>query len=201
MYKVGLTGGIGAGKTLVARMFHVLGIPVYNSDIQAKKLMTNSQEVKTKIIESFGQEAYLWDGRINKDYISSIVFNQSDKLKILNGIVHPALWKDSMKWAEQQQAFPYTIHEAAILFETGGYKNMDCNILVYAPAKERIKRTMDRDKIDRQSVIARMEQQMPEDKKMELVDHVIYNDGTNSLISQVVQLHHILLEKAKNNQK
>ncbi len=197
MYKVGLTGGIGAGKTLIAQMFKVLGVPVYNSDQKAKWLMTNSAEVKQKVKEAFGDIAYLWDGQLNRDYLASVVFNQPEKLNILNSIVHPALWRDSVQWAEEQVPKPYTVHEAAILFETGGYKNMDFNILIYAPSDERIRRTMDRDKIDRQSVIARMDKQMPEEKKMELVDHIIYNDGTSSLVSQVVELHHLLLEKSR----
>lgn len=197
MFKVGLTGGIGAGKSLIAQMFKVLGVPVYNSDQKAKWLMTSSPEVKQQVKEAFGDIAYLWDGQINRDYLASVVFNQPDKLKILNSIVHPALWKDSVEWAGLQIPKPYTIHEAAILFETGGYENMDFNIMVYAPADERIRRTMDRDKVDRQSVIARMDKQMPEEKKMELVDYVIYNDGTDSLVSQVVELHHLLLEKSR----
>lgn len=197
MYKVGLTGGIGAGKTLIAQMFKVLGVPVYNSDQKAKWLMTNSTEVKQKVKEAFGDVAYLWDGQLNRDYLASVVFNQPEKLNILNSIVHPALWRDSIQWADEQAPKSYTIHEAAILFETGGYKNMDFNILIYAPSDERIRRTMDRDKIDRQSVIARMDKQMPEEKKMELVDHIIYNDGSSSLVSQVVELHHLLLEKSR----
>lgn len=197
MYKVGLTGGIGAGKSLVAQMFKVLGVPVYNSDIEAQKLMTQHPEVKAQVIEAFGEVSYLWDGQVNREYLAAVVFNQPEKLKILNSIVHPALWKDSVEWAERQAPKPYTIHEAAILFETGGYKNMDFNILIYAPADERILRTMNRDKVDRHAVIARMDKQMPEEKKMDLVDHVIYNDGSNSLITQVVELHHLLLEKSR----
>lgn len=198
MYKVGLTGGIGAGKSLVAQMFRVLGVPVYHSDVEAKKLMTQHAEVKAQVIEAFGDISYLWDGQVNREYLAAVVFNQPEKLKVLNSIVHPALWKDSVEWAERQAPKPYTIHEAAILFETGGYKNMDFNILVYAPAEERIRRTMDRDKVDRHAVIARMDKQMPEENKKDLVDYVIYNDGTNSLISQVVELHHILLEKSRH---
>ncbi len=197
MYKVGLTGGIGAGKTLIAQMFHVLGVPVYNSDYWAKWLMTKSPEVKQQVMDAFGDIAYLWDGSLNRDYLAAVVFNQPEKLNILNSIVHPALWKHSVEWATLQAPKPYTIHEAAILFETGGYKNMDFNIMIYAPADERILRTMNRDKIDRQAVIARMDKQMPEEEKMELVDHVIYNDGTDSLVSQVVELHHKLLEKSR----
>lgn len=196
MFKVGLTGGIGAGKSLISEMFKVLGVPVYNSDSKAKWLMTNSPDVKKKVKEAFGEVAYLWDGNVNRDYLASVVFNHPDKLEVLNSIVHPALWKDSIQWAESQIK-PYTLHEAAILFETGGYKNLDFNILIYAPAEERIRRTMVRDKIDRQSVIARMDKQMPEEKKMELVDHVIFNDGTKSLVSQVVELHHLLLKKSR----
>ncbi|MCO5248442.1 MAG: dephospho-CoA kinase [Chitinophagales bacterium] len=196
---VGLTGGIGAGKTLVSRMFTVLGVPVYNSDQKAKWLMTHSEDVKSKVKDIFGEIAYLWDGHLNRDYLASIVFNNPEKLNILNSIVHPVLWEDAMKWSKLHLDKPYTIHEAAILFETGGYKLMDLNMMIYAPVEQRIKRTMDRDKVDRQSVIARMDKQMPEEEKLKLVDFVIYNDNTKSLIHQVVELHQKLLEKAENN--
>ena len=200
MINVGLTGGIGAGKTLVSKMFSVLGVPVYNSDQKAKWLMTHSESVKKQIKETFGEIAYLWDGHLNRDYLASIVFNHPDKLNILNSIVHPVLWQDAMKWSQSHADKPYTIHEAAILFETGGYKLMDYNLMIFAPVEERIRRTMDRDKIDRQSVIARMDKQMPEEKKLELVDYTIYNDNTKSLIHQVVKIHNELLNIAEKKQ-
>jgi dephospho-CoA kinase len=197
MYRVGLTGGIGAGKTTVARMFEVLGVPVYYSDYRAKRLMTDEPELVQQIKDAFGENAYLWTGELNRQYLAEMVFNDPDKLKKLNGIVHPALWKDAVEWSETQEPKPYTVQEAAILFETGGYKNMDVNIMVFAPVEERIKRTMARDKIDRHAVLARMDKQMPEDEKMKLVDYIIYNDSTTGLVYQVIDLHHNLLEKAK----
>lgn len=197
MYRVGLTGGIGAGKTTVARMFEVLGVPVYYSDYRAKQLMTDEPELVQRIKDAFGENAYLWTGELNRQYLAEMVFNDPDKLKKLNSIVHPALWKDAVEWSETQQPKPYTVQEAAILFETGGYKNMDANIMVFAPVEERIKRTMARDKIDRHAVLARMDKQMPEDEKMKLVDYIIYNDSTTGLVYQVIDLHHKLLEKAK----
>ena len=197
MYRVGLTGGIGAGKTTVARMFEVLGVPVYYSDYRAKQLMTDEPELVQRIKDTFGENAYLWTGELNRQYLAEMVFNDPDKLKKLNSIVHPALWKDAVEWSETQQPKPYTVQEAAILFETGGYKNMDANIMVFAPVEERIKRTMARDKIDRHAVLARMDKQMPEDEKMKLVDYIIYNDSTTGLVYQVIDLHHKLLEKAK----
>jgi dephospho-CoA kinase len=201
MYRVGLTGGIGAGKTTVARMFEVLGVPVYYSDYRAKKLMTEKSELVARIKEVFSDAAYLWDGQLNRPYLAEVVFHNPEKLHQLNSIVHPALWKDAVEWADSKAPKPYTVQEAAILFETGGYKNMDANVMVYAPLEERIRRTMERDKIDRHAVLARMDKQMPEEKKLELVDHIIYNDGTQSLVSQVVQLHHQLIEKAENKSK
>lgn len=198
MYRVGLTGGIGAGKTTVARMFEVLGVPVYYSDYRAKRLMTDNEDLIQQIKDAFGENAYLWTGELNRQYLAEMVFNDPDKLKKLNSIVHPALWKDAVDWSEAQQPKPYTVQEAAILFETGGYKNMDANIMVFAPVEERIKRTMARDKIDRHAVLARMDKQMPEDEKMKLVDHVIYNDSSTGLVYQVIDLHHQLLEKAKH---
>jgi len=197
VFRVGLTGGIGAGKTTVARMFEVLGVPVYYSDVRAKNIMIQDEALRKQIIHAFGEASYLWDGNINREYLAAVVFNDPDKLNTINSIVHPALWRDAIHWSNQQVPKLYTIHEAAILFETGGYLNMDVNIMVYAPADERIRRTMDRDKVDRHAVVARMDKQMPEEKKMELVDYVVYNDGSHSLIAQVVQLHHQLLEKAR----
>lgn len=196
MFRVGLTGGIGAGKTTVARMFEVLGVPVYYSDYQAKKLMTEQPELREQIKNAFGDAVYLWDGQINRPYLAEIVFHNPEKLNLLNSIVHPALWADAAAWSETKVPKPYTVQEAAILFETGGYKMMDANIMVYAPLEERIRRTMARDKIDRHAVLARIDKQMPEEKKLELVDYVIYNDGTDSLVSQVVTLHHTLIEQA-----
>jgi dephospho-CoA kinase len=201
MYRVGLTGGIGAGKTTVARMFEVLGVPVYYSDFRAKKLMTEKPELVAEIKKAFGDAAYLWDGQLNRAYLAEVVFHHPDKLKRLNSIVHPALWKDAVEWSDDQAPKPYTVQEAAILFETGGYKNMDANIMVFAPVEERIRRTMERDKIDRHAVLARMDKQMPEEKKLELVDFIIFNDGTQSLVSQVVALHHRLIENAQNQKQ
>ena len=197
MYRVGLTGGIGAGKTTVARMFEVLGVPVYYSDYRAKKLMTEDARLIRQIKDAFGENAYNWNGQLNRQYLADVVFNNPEQLKLLNGIVHPALWKDAVEWSEQQSGKAYTMQEAAILFETGGYKNMNANIMVYSPFEERIKRTMARDKIDRHAVLARMDKQMPEEEKMKLVNHIIYNDQTSGLVSQVVQLHHHFIEQAK----
>lgn len=200
MFRVGLTGGIGAGKTTVAKMFEVLGVPVYYSDFKAKKLMTEKADLVQQIKAAFGNSAYLWDGSLNREYLAERVFLHPEQLHKLNSIVHPALWKDAVEWSESQAPKKYTVQEAAILFETGGYKNMDANIMVYAPMEERIKRTMSRDKIDRHAVLARIDKQMPEEEKMALVDYIIYNDGTQSLVSQVVQLHHQLIEKAQQKQ-
>lgn len=187
MLRIGLTGGIGSGKSTVARIFIVLGIPVYNADDAAKRLMTEDEELKNKIINLFGGESYT-KGVLNRRYLSSLVFNDKEKLKLLNSLVHPATIKDAIEWMKKQNA-PYTIKEAALIFESGFNKLLDFVIGVKAPLSLRIERTMQRDKVTTAQVEARIKLQMAEEEKMNLCDFIIVNDEEQMLIPQVLALH------------
>ena len=187
MLKIGLTGGIGSGKSTVAHIFEVLGIPVYYADTEAKKLMGTSEELKASITRAFGEKAYV-DGRLNREYIAAQVFNNDQKIELLNSLVHPATIKDAEEWIKIQRA-AYVIKEAALIFESGSNKNLDYVIGVQSPLELRIKRVMDRDNIPAHEVKARMNQQMDDDLKLRLCDYVIVNDEHEMVIPQVLALH------------
>ena len=189
--RVGLTGGIGSGKSTVAKIFEVLGIPVYYADAAAKRLMNEDEELKKNIIEQFGKESYT-EGKLNRSYIASLVFADKDKLELLNALTHPATIRDANAWM-QRQTSPYAIKEAALIFESGSAENLDHVIGVYAPTPLRIQRIMQRDNTTREEVLQRMNRQIDEDIKMKLCDSVIINDEQQLLIPQVLQLHEKLL--------
>jgi dephospho-CoA kinase len=194
MHKIGITGGIGSGKTSVCKIFETLGIPVYYADDRAKWLMTNNEDLKQEIIQIFGQEAYLDDGQLNRAHIGSIAFQNADKLKQLNAAVHPAVAKDGADWHYAQQDVPYTLKEAALLYEAGSYKQMDKIIVVTAPEATRIERVIKRDQTTAEAVKARIDKQMPQEEKVQRADFVIHNDGEQSLIHQVLSIHQQLLK-------
>ena len=187
MLKVGLTGGIGSGKTTVAQVFNVLGIPVFDADSAAKKIMNEDAGLKKKIIELFGEEAYEND-LLNRKFIADIVFADADKLEQLNAAVHPITIAAGNAWAERQTT-AYTIKEAALLFETAAAAHLDYIIGVFAPRDIRIQRVMQRDGVTREVVIARMYNQIDEDIKMRLCDFVITNNEMELVIPQVLALH------------
>ena len=187
--QIGITGGIGSGKTTVCNIFEYFSIPVYYADDRAKYLMTNDTDLVEAIKESFGEDAYFGDGSLNRAYLGNIVFSNPKKLKILNGLVHPAVHKDGAMWHSLQRDVPYTLNEAALMVESGGYKRMDKLIVVTAPEDLRIERVMKRDKTTAEAVRARMNNQLSEEEKVLHADHVIYNDGSHSLIEQVFIIH------------
>ena len=191
MLKIGITGGIGSGKSTVAKVFEVLSIPVYYADDAAKRLMNEDEELKEKIQLQFGNEVYK-DGKLDRKYLSEIVFNNPEKLQSLNALVHPATLKDAEKWMHQQST-AYSLKEAALIFESGAHEQLDYVIGVTAPAPLRIQRTMQRDGITREEVLARMNKQMDETIKMKLCDFVIKNDEQELLLPQVLDLHKKLL--------
>lgn len=184
MLKVGITGGIGSGKSTVARIFAELGIPVYSSDQRAKELVTEDPELKTSIENLMGTEAYLPDGTYNRPYIRSRVFQNPDELQGLNALIHPAVGKDFAAWISRQTA-PYVLKEAAIMKKTGG---LDFIIWVHSPQDLRIQRVMQRDgrsAVQVQEIIAN---QQTEEEFQSLADFVIHNDEHHPLLSQVLDL-------------
>lgn len=194
MLKIGITGGIGSGKTTVCRVFEALSIPVFNADEVAKMMMVSDRHLVEGIKEAFGEEAYFNNGELNRTFLSGIVFNDSEALQMLNDLVHPAVIQAFDEWAFRKTS-KYCLHEAAILFESGAYKSCDKSILVSAPEVLRIQRVMRRDLVNEQQVKARIDKQMPEEEKEKLADFVILNDGKTAIIPQVLELHHCFLTK------
>ncbi len=194
MLRVGITGGIGSGKSTIATIFEILGIPVYYADDAAKKLMNEDVFLKEQLIDAFGKEIYQ-NGILNRSCLSGLVFNNPEKLAQLNDIVHPATIADAEYWMQQQHSV-YVIKEAAILFESGANKYLDKVIGVFAPLELRISRVMQRDNSTQEAVIARMNKQMEEEKKMKLCDYVIINNGQELVIPQVLKIHEAFLKQA-----
>ncbi len=194
MKVLGLTGGIGSGKTTVADFFRELGVPVFIADTEAKILMEKDASVRRQIIKLFGDEAYV-DNIPNRKYIASMVFNDSQKLEALNGIIHPAVAKHFDQWKQGQNA-PYVVYEAAILFEKGGYKKCDFNLLITAPLEERLKRLKKRDNSTVEEIEARMNHQWSDEKKANLADFIIENIDLSTTRKKVLQLHENLLNSA-----
>ena len=192
MLRIGLTGGIGSGKSTVAQIFEVLGIPVYYADKETRRIMNADPELKKKIIKNFGEESYK-NGELNRGYISSIIFNDNGKLDLLNSLVHPETIKDSESWMTKQTT-PYAIHEAALIFEAGVAERLDYVIGVSAPFPLRLKRAMERNNVPREEVINRMNKQIEEEIKMKLCDFIIINDEHEMVIPQVLKLHDKLLQ-------
>ncbi len=189
---IGLTGGIGSGKTTVAQMFKALGVPVYNSDERARELMATSGEIREQIIELLGEQAY--EGvSLNRGYIAGRVFGNKELLTDLNQIVHPAVREDFKNWAKEQQSH-YVIQEAAILFENDAYHNFDKMILVTAPKKIRLERIMLRDHTSEDSIMARMNHQWEDDKKIALSDFVIENIDLEKTEAKVAEIHSEFME-------
>jgi len=196
MLRVGLTGGIGSGKSTVADIFSVLGIPVFNADLVTRQLMEDDEILRTSIKKEFGEEAYI-NNTLNRKYLASIVFNDAFQLEKLNAITHPAVIDAAQKWM-QQQTTAYVIKEAALMFESASAAGVDLIIGVYAPKHIRIKRVMDRDGVTRQDVLARIDKQIDEEIKMKLCDFVLVNDEQQLLIPQVLELHEKLITTNKS---
>jgi dephospho-CoA kinase len=195
MLKIGITGGIGSGKSTVAQLFKVLGIPVYSADDAAKRLMNEDEGLVNQVKLLFGETAYS-NGQLNRKYIADIVFKNPAQLAQLNAIVHPVTLRDADEWMHKQTA-PYSIKEAAVLFESGAHEHLDYVIGVSAPAPLRMQRAMHRDNISREEVIARMNKQIDEIIKMRLCDFIIYNDEQQLVIPQVLTLHQKMLHLTK----
>lgn len=185
---VGITGGIGSGKTFICNKFKDLGVPVYYADIRAKYLMENNDNLKQKLIEHFGKEVYS-NNKINKAFLADRIFNNKEELRFINSIVHPAVEKDLELWKEANKDHQYLIKEAALLFENDSYKKLDKTILVHAPRNERILRVMRRDNTTKKKVVSRIKNQMSDLDKMTNADFIINNNGKNEIDKIVMKMN------------
>ncbi|MBS1763195.1 MAG: dephospho-CoA kinase [Bacteroidetes bacterium] len=192
MLKVGLTGGMGSGKSTVAKIFQILGVPVYFADIEAKRIINTDPKIQKEITSYFGEKSFV-GGKLNKQYISANIFSDRARINHLNSIIHPATIRDANDWMAKQ-TFPYAIKEAALIFEAGSEVYLDNVIGVSSPLPLRLKRIQSRDNLAVDEILLRMSNQMDEDLKMQQCDFVIYNDEENMLIPQVLELHSKLLQ-------
>lgn len=195
---VGLTGGIGSGKTTIANLFALhFSIPIYIADTKAKELVANNKQLQQEIVTLLGEEAFV-EGRYNTSFVAQEVFSNKDKLDKLNAIIHPYVQQDFLQWKQSQQA-PYVIKEAAILFESGSYRDCDFIIMVTAPLEERIKRVMLRDKIDRETVEKRIKNQWNDEKKIELSTFVIENGESDKNLDKIEIIHSKIVKMTAEN--
>ncbi len=200
MLKVGITGGIGSGKSTVAKVFALLGVPVYNADNASRQLMNEDPAIVAAITEHFGPESYT-EKKLNRAHLASIVFQDAEKLAILNKLTHPATIRHAGEWMERHAAtgtVPYILKEAALIFESGSAAGLDYVIGVSAPLALRIRRIMQRDNVSREDVQQRIDKQLDESIKMKLCDAVIVNDEISMVIPQVLALHEKMTELSKN---
>ncbi|WP_448698455.1 dephospho-CoA kinase [Mucilaginibacter sp. AW1-3] len=196
MLKIGITGGIGSGKSTISKVFEVLGIPVFYADDAAKQVMTTDPILIDALKQTFGKQAYFDDGSLNRKHIAGIVFNNTGELAKLNAITHPAVFRAFDQWLTEVKDVPYVMKEAALMFESGSAKLCDKNILVYAPLQMRIDRVVKRDGLSREEVESRNARQFTDEQKLKLADYVITNDDTQLVIPQVLALHRQFLEMA-----
>ena len=195
MIKVGITGGIGSGKTMVCRILETMQIPVYYADDAAKRLMAEDEQLKKEIQETFGKESYSDSGELNRAYLAEKVFHDPEQLKRLNALVHPAVFRDTAQWMESlSPETPYAVKEAALFFETGSNQQMDVMVTVAADEAVRIKRIMDRDGVTEQQVRERMQNQLSQEEKIKQSDVVIWNNPGDFLVPQVWELHRLLIQ-------
>ena len=195
MLKIGLTGGIGSGKTIIAKIFELLDVPVYYADEASKRLYHTDKELMMNIKKHFGEEVYTND-QLNRSRLAEMVFNSPEKLELLNSLVHPPTIRDAEQWMNRQTT-PYIIKEAALIFESGSAAGLDYVIGVRAPQSLRIKRVMDRDGFSREEILSRMDKQINEEMKLKLCDFVINNDEQELVIPQVLGLHTSFLKMSE----
>jgi dephospho-CoA kinase len=188
LLKVGITGGIGSGKTTVSKLFELLGIPVYYADDRAKWLMRNDAVLSKKLSSEFG-EAIFENGSLQTKTLAKEVFNNPTALKKLNSLVHPAVFNDFKSWAAEQKNVPFILKEAALIFEAHSDEHLDKVIMVFAPEQLRINRIAERDKTIEEAVRARMKQQLPDEEKVKRSQFVIYNDEKQLVIPQVMKIY------------
>lgn len=194
--KVGITGGIGSGKSTVCRVFKLLGVPVFEADLVAKQLLQSNPEIKKGLIHLFGGDIYLEDGAVDRKKLANIIFNDDVQLAKMNALVHPLVRNKFQEWVKQQNS-PYVIQEAAILFESGFYQLMDFTVLVSAPEEERIQRVIKRDGVTKEQVKDRLAKQWTDAEKRKLADYEIINDNKNPVLPEIIQIDKRLKEHGK----
>ncbi len=188
MLKIGITGGIGTGKSTICEIFALLGVPVYYADQAAKTLMATNSGLKQQLITTFGTATFTSKGELDTKYVANKVFNDENALQQLNALVHPIVLADFEKWCSQQHT-PYILKEAALLIESGSYKQCDYTILVESPIALRINRLLNRDKSSEAQIRARIANQLPDEEKAKLANFLILNDEKHLLIPQIIALH------------
>jgi len=199
MLRVGITGGIGSGKTTVCKIFQALGISVFDADRSAKRLMAEDAVLKNQLIDHFGDDTFGADGVLNRTYLAQRVFNNEEDLNQLNQLVHPFVLTDYENWLLQIPKAPYSIREAAIMLESGTYKDLDVIILIDAPDELRIKRVIQRDKRSETEVQSIISRQWPMEKKRKFASFIIQNNEKQFLIPQVLHLHELLISQSEHN--
>jgi dephospho-CoA kinase len=192
--RIGITGGMGAGKSNICNIFGQLGISIYDADSRAKWIMNNVKDLKQSIIDNFGWDAYTRKDDLNREYLAKVVFNNTEKLELLNSIVHPAVKQDYEQWTLEHKDEPYSLKEAALLFETDSYKSLHKVIVVTSPIETRIERIIKRDHVKREDILKRIQSQTTDRQRMSKADWVIYNDGVRSLIEQTMDVHNTILD-------
>ncbi len=191
MIKIGITGGIGSGKSTICKIFETLEIPIYYADISAAVIVNKNLQVKSQLTAKFGEDLYEF-GMLDRKKLSSIIFNNSEALAFVNSLIHPAVKLDYENWLENNKLAPYTLKEAAILFESGAHTQVDKIICVYAPQDIKIQRVIKRESITHNEVMRRILSQMPDEEKMKRSDFVIYNDNVQLVLPQVLKIHNLL---------
>ena len=191
MIKLGVTGGIGSGKSVVCDVLRLHDIPVYDADLEAKNLNDTSPVIRKKLTESFGQDLYR-NNRLDREKLAHLIFNNEENLRTANSIIHPELAKHFMQWAEQRKQHPVVALDAAVLFEAGFQSVLDKTIIVLAPLEMRIERAVKRDNLTKEQITARANSQMSDKEKEELADFIIQNDGQHSLLEQVDKILQVI---------
>ncbi len=185
-FTIGITGGIGSGKSTVCKVFKLLGVPVFEADVVAKSLIHSNPKIKKELIHLFGSGIYMNNGTVNRKKLAQIIFNDDIQLAKINALIHPAVKEEFRRW-QKRQTTKYVIHEAAVLFESGLYKHMDFTILVTAPKEERLKRVMKRDNISKEMVLKRMEKQWTDEQLRKLASIEIRNDNRSLILPKIIK--------------
>lgn len=197
MIKIGVTGGIGSGKSMVCRIFSALSVPVFYADIVAKEIAENDKDVVRLIKENFGNDIFTQEGKLDRKRLSEIVFNDSKKLNTLNNIIHPAVKNAFDFFLNENKNAPYTVKEAAILVESGAYKHVDKIIVVTAPVKQRIQRVVKRDDVSENEVQVRINKQLPQEDLIKYAHFIINNEDGAMLLPQVIEINKSILKEIK----